>query len=126
MPTLYGSPNGAPAVLDLVIVQGVDFAFGVEVRTGGSASGPLLNLTGYSAAMECSRRGNTLFRLTGGAGLTLGGAAGTITAAIAGADTADFPAGEYDYDWNYTDGAGVVSQALRGKLTVLPGYAGVS
>lgn len=79
------------APVDVIIEIGADYS---NVLTWKDSSGNLINVTGYTAAAVGVRvpGGTPLFSLTQASGITLGGAAGTITLAIPGATTAAYPA----------------------------------
>ena len=104
---------------DIVIEQGADFK---RVFTWKDSAGSAVNLTGYSAAMMIKKRksdasGVAIFNKTNSnAEIALGGAAGTITIDIGGADTAGM-----DFDWGYydielTDGSSNITRLLEGKV----------
>ena len=104
---------------DIVIEQGADFK---RVFTWKDSAGSAVNLTGYSAAMMIKKRksdasGVAIFNKTNSnAEIALGGAAGTITIDIGGADTANM-----DFDWGYydielTDGSSNITRLLEGKV----------
>lgn len=80
-----------------------------------------VNLTGYSAAMQIRRShedATSVYTLVSGDGITLGGAAGTITLLIAYADTELLEAGQYLYDLEITSSGGVKDRLLQGTFTV--------
>lgn len=80
-----------------------------------------VNLTGYTAAMQVRRSHEdttAILTLTSGSGITLGGAAGTITLTIAYADTEDLIAGQYLYDLEITSSGGTKDRLLQGTFTV--------
>ena len=104
---------------DIVIEQGADFK---RVFTWKDSAGAAINITGYSAAMMIKKRksdasGVAIFNKTNSnAEIALGGAAGTITIDIGGADTAGM-----DFDWGYydielTDGSSNITRLLEGKV----------
>lgn len=85
-----------------------------------------VNLTGYTARMQF-RPGTpdnptVALELTspvsGGVGITLGGAAGTIRLQATAALTAALTAVPHSYDLELTDGAGVVTRLIRGIANV--------
>jgi hypothetical protein len=83
-----------------------------------------INLTGYSAAMQvrdAADGATALVSLTSGAGITLGGAAGTIAVTISSTVTAAIVAGSYSYDLEITSGGGVVTRLLQGAFNVTAG-----
>lgn len=80
-----------------------------------------VNLTGYTARLQARidvDETDTILSLTTGAGITLGGAAGTITLDQSAAQTAVLPAGEYVYDLELQSSGGVVTRLLQGELNI--------
>jgi hypothetical protein len=102
----------------LRIDQGADFAFAITWR---DPAGDPVDLTGFSAAMQIRKAYDSpdaMVSLTDGAGITLGGALGTIELAIAAADTQDLETGVWDLE--LTAGGGEVTRLLQGKAVVSP------
>jgi len=88
-----------------------------------SISGVPMNLTGYTAAMQVRETYDstaTLLSLSNGAGITLGGTAGTILVSIASTATAAIVEGFYSYDLEIISGGGVTDRLLQGKFVVTP------
>lgn len=84
-----------------------------------------VDLTGYTARLQIRRRvGSSVVQLelTTGAGITLGGALGTIDLAITAAQSAALPARQgkrFVYDLEMVNGSNV-HRLLQGKLIVSP------
>ena len=87
------------------------------------SNGVAIDLSGYTAALQVRRDYNTapVISLTESAGLTLGGAAGTIVITIAPTATAALEANTHLYDLVLTTGAGVKTRILEGKFDVVQG-----
>ena len=106
---------------DLTINQGATFELTV---TWKDSAGTAINLTGYSARMqvrETYSSSTSIVSLTSGAGITLGGAAGTIAIVISATTTAALTApfsGVYDLE--LVSAGGVVTRLLQGAATVTP------
>jgi hypothetical protein len=80
-----------------------------------------VNLTGYTARLQARidvDETDTILSLTTGAGITLGGAAGTITLDQTATQTAVLPKGEYVYDLELQSSGGVVTRLLQGELNI--------
>lgn len=84
-----------------------------------------VNLSSYSARMKVRdpKRApsvNQIISLTSatGGGITLGGAAGTITVTIAATTMDNIVAGKYAYDLELESASGVVTRLLKGTFTV--------
>jgi len=80
-----------------------------------------VNLTGYTARLQARidvDETETILSLTTGAGITLGGAAGTITLDQTATQTALLPKGEYVYDLELQTSGGVVTRLLQGELNI--------
>lgn len=106
-------------VYNLTIEQGATFKRTFFWR---DENGNLINLSGYSARMKIKQdptQTTSIISLTDGAGITLGGAAGTIEVLIPDADTTGLVAGFYYYDLEVDSGA-EVTRLLQGKVTVSP------
>ena len=99
---------------DFTIEQGATFKRTVTWRDANDA---LVNLTGATAKMQIKDRGVLVKELTNVAGLTLGGALGTIQIAITAADTTLFDFDSADYDLEVTI-SGEVTRLLKGKVTL--------
>lgn len=80
-----------------------------------------VNLTGYTARLQARidvDETDTILSLTTGAGITLGGAAGTISLDQTATQTALLPKGEYVYDLELQTSGGVVTRLLQGELNI--------
>jgi Na+/serine symporter len=80
-----------------------------------------VNLAGYTARLQARidvDETDTILSLTTGAGITLGGAAGTITLDQTATQTAVLPKGEYVYDLELQTSAGTVTRLLQGELNI--------
>ena len=80
-----------------------------------------VNLTGYTARLQARidvDETDTILSLTTGAGITLGGAAGTITIDQTAGQTAVLPKGEYVYDLELQSSGGIVTRLLQGELNI--------
>lgn len=108
-----------PGTLDLVCPQGATFSRTLTWKQDGSP----VNITGYTAALQVRRKHSTpdvAVSLTSGSGITLGGAAGTITFTITAATTAALGDGFYRYDLELTSGSGQVTRLIEGSFRVTP------
>lgn len=81
----------------------------------------LLDLTGYSVAFRIMDKpaGTVLATLTGGSGVTLGGAAGTIVVTRTSAQLAALGIDTGAYDLVVTSTGGVATLLLHGSFTVV-------
>lgn len=98
---------------DITIEQGATYDVTLTWRDSSNA---LVNLTGYSArlmARESVDSTTTLISITDGAGITLGGAAGTIRILLSAATTAALGLSGV-YDLEMVSGAGVVTRLVEG------------
>jgi hypothetical protein len=80
-----------------------------------------VNLTGYTARLQARidvDETETILSLTTGAGITLGGVAGTITLNQSAAQTAVLPKGSYVYDLELQSSGGIVTRLLQGELNI--------
>jgi len=80
-----------------------------------------VNLTGYTARLQARidvDEIDTILSLTTGAGITLGGAAGTISLDQTATQTALLPKGEYVYDLELQSSGGIVTRLLQGELNI--------
>ena len=101
---------------NFTIEQGVAFT---RVVTWKDASGSLVNLTNKTARMQVRRAdGTVLLSLTDADGLTLGGAAGTITITLSSAQTTALSFDTENYDLEITEGPSVVKRLLKGVITL--------
>jgi len=97
--------------------QGSTFTLSFTISTGGT----VWDLTGYSARMQvrASTTSTTkILNLATGSGITLGGAAGTVTCTASAATMAGIAANTYVYDIELVYPDGTVNALLEGKFTV--------
>jgi len=111
-----------PGRLDLTLVRGATFRYRVTYQDGDPLAP--VDLTGYAARMAVGGWGGALTVLTTGAGLTLGGAAGTVDFLISATDTAECAPDVYWYDLFLTDGDGDKIPLVGGNLTVTDSPSG--
>lgn len=105
--------------LNLTLAQGSTWSVTLTYK---DANGAAINLSGYTAAMQVRAShaaSTTVLSLTSGSGITLGGAAGTITITASAATTAAIEAGTYVYDLELTTGS-TVTRLVEGSVTVTP------
>ena len=102
-----------PATYNIVCPQGATFDRTFTFRIDDA----LVNLTGYTAAMKlrASPKSTEVLSLQNGAGITLGGAAGTIALGITATQTKAIEAGKYYYDLELTQSA-TVTRLLQGEF----------
>jgi hypothetical protein len=106
---------------DLEIKQGATLSL---TATWKDSSGTAVNLTGYTARLQVRATydsSSTILSLTSAAGITLGGAAGTIAITASATTTAALTApwsGVYDLE--LVSGGGEVTRLLEGTATVSP------
>jgi len=103
---------------NMTIDQGATLS---QVWTYKDSDGNLVDLTGYTSAMQVretfASAATILDLTTENGGITLGGAAGTITLAISAATSAAIDEGQYIYDLELVNGA-VVERLVQGTFTV--------
>ena len=102
---------------NFTIEQGATFNLLMTWRIDNVA----VNLTGYIARLQARidvDETDTILSLTTGAGITLGGAAGTISLDQTATQTAVLPKGEYVYDLELQSSGGVVTRLLQGELNI--------
>ena len=105
---------------DLTIEQGATFQ---RTFTWKDAAGTPVNLTGYTATMQVRQShlsAAPLITLTTAAGITLGGAAGTVVARMTDEQTDTLPAGNWRWDLKLTSPAGDDTRLLEGTAKVTP------
>jgi hypothetical protein len=104
---------------NITINQGATFELTI---TWKDSAGTAINLSGYTARMqvrETYASTSPIVSLTNGAGITLGGAAGTIAIVISATTTTALTApfsGVYDLE--IQSAAGVVTRLIQGSATV--------
>jgi len=102
---------------DFTIEQGATFNLLMTWKIDNIA----VNLSGYTARLQARidvDEVDTILSLTTGSGITLGGAAGTITLDQSASQTAVLPKGEYVYDLELQSSSGVVTRLLQGELNI--------
>lgn len=107
----------APGIWDVTCYQGANFDYQLTFAVNGSA----VNITGYSARMQVREYAESTavaLSLVNGAGITLGGTAGTIALSAVATATSAIPAGVYVYDLELVSGAGYVTRLVQGTFTV--------
>jgi hypothetical protein len=107
----------AAGTLDLSIEQGSTYNLVLTWKVNGTA----VNLTNYTARLQARvdvEDTETVLSMTTGAGITLGGALGTITLDQSAAQTAAIAAGTYIYDLEMVAGSGTVTRLVQGELVV--------
>jgi hypothetical protein len=105
-----------PGIYNISCPQGATWDRTFTVTIGGTA----LNLTGYTAAMQVrdsAGAATALVSLTNGAGITLGGTAGSVGVTIASTATAALSAGSYSYDLELNSGS-TITRLLEGAFNV--------
>lgn len=108
----------SPGTYNITAFQGATFNYVATWSIGGTA----VDLTNYSAAMQVRTSYNatsTLFSLTNGSGITLGGTAGTITVEIGANAMGAATSGEYVYDLELDSGS-EVTRLLQGTFQIKP------
>lgn len=108
----------ALSTYDIATEQGSNYG---SVVTYEDDSGALVNLTGFTARMQVrTYAGSPIpsLSLANSNGLTLGGAAGTVTIAIPAESLSAVRAGGYVYDLEIQSPGGVVTKLLSGKFTI--------
>ena len=111
-----------PAIIEIEVDQGADFLS--ELFTWTDANGAPQNLNGATAALAVRTANDNTSTLllsgTQGAGVILGGMAGTIQFSFAAADTEVVPPGQYFLTLILTPGVGAwpVTMYLVGTVNV--------
>lgn len=108
-----------PGKLNLEMWQGATF----EVTwTWWATDVTPMNLTGYTAhaQVRSAESDDLLIDLKDGAGITLGGALGTVKLAMAATDTATVPGGLGKWDIELTAPNAEVYRLLEGSFTIYP------
>lgn len=110
---------------DILIEQGSTFEYPLVWRDAPAASGGVaIDITGYTARAQIRTAFGTPETLanmtTENGGITLGGAAGTITLLLTAAQTAAMPAAAGVWDLEMVAPSGKVQRLLKGTVTVDP------
>jgi hypothetical protein len=110
----------APGLLNLTFSQGATWKLAM---TYTDSDGAPINLTNYTARMQARASydsGTAILSLTNGAGITLGGTAGTIGLLVAATATAAIGAAQYVYDLEIVSASSEVTRVVQGTLLVTP------
>lgn len=106
-----------PGTYNIDAWQGANFDRTFTVTQGGTA----LDFTGYVGRMQVREAADStayLLNLVSGAGITLGGTAGTIAVAVTAAQSSAIPSGSFAYDLEIESLGGEVTRLLQGGFTV--------
>jgi hypothetical protein len=98
--------------------QGSDLSFVLTYRTAAAA---LVNLTGYTAKMQVRKNASAsaaYISLTETSGITLGGAAGTVTLLIDSATLQGVQPGSYVYDLILNSNTGLEQKLITGTFDI--------
>ena len=101
---------------NMVVEKGATFSL---VLTWKDANSALINLTGYTARLQFRDRTKTILiaeLTTANGGITLGGAAGTITLAMTAAATTAITHSAGVYDLEMIAGSGAVTRLIEGGV----------
>lgn len=112
----------AASTYDIDLEQGSTYS---TVFTYTDSDGDAVNISGFTARMQVrsvySVAGPAISLTTsGGGGIVLGGAAGTVTVTVSDAVSAKIIPKNYVYDIELVSSGGVVTKLIRGKIKVLP------
>jgi hypothetical protein len=108
-----------PAALDLICYQGATFNYTLELLIDATP----VDFTTYTARMQVRatyEAEETIFNLTTGNGIILGGIAGTIDITILPLISAAQEFGTYVYDLELEDANGDVTRLIYGAFTLDP------
>lgn len=97
-------------------IQGADTRFSKTFTY--SIGGVPVDVTGWTATFTIRSSTATLITATVGSGITLGGAAGTVTVAVTSTAMAAVEAGTYQWTLTLTPSAGQSFAFMAGTLTV--------
>lgn len=105
-------------IYNFTLDQGSDWDLNVVYK---DANGDVINLTGYTAAMQLRQNYNSdtadLTLSTSNGGITITGAQGKLVLHATAGQTGALDAGFYVYDLEITSG-GVVTRLIQGQVTV--------
>jgi hypothetical protein len=105
-----------PGKYNITAYQGATYDLNMTWTIGGTA----VNLTNYTAAMQVRTAANstaTVFSLTNGSGITLGGTAGTIAVNISANAMGAATPGQYVYDLELNSGS-AVTRLIQGTFQI--------
>lgn len=109
-----------PGKYNMVCPQGSSFSQELTY----SINSVNVNLTGYTAHMQVREKHTSTTAVlslnTSNSGITLGGAAGTITISISHNHTAELSPKEYVYDLELVSPSSLVTRIIEGKFIVTP------
>jgi hypothetical protein len=119
---MLNNSNMAASTYDIDLEQGSTYS---TVFTYTDSDGDAVNISGFTARMQVrsvySVAGPAISLTTsGGGGIVLGGAAGTVTVTVSDAVSAKIIPKNYVYDIELVSSGGVVTKLIRGKIKVLP------
>jgi len=110
----------AAGTLDFTIEQGATFNLLLTWKIDGTP----VNITNWTARLaarvDVEDSEVILSLTTSNGGITLGGAAGTISLNQTATQTAVLPAGTYVYDLELISAVGVVTRLVQGELDISP------
>lgn len=110
----------AAGTLDFTIEQGATFNLLLTWKINGT----LVNITNWTARLQAridvEETTSILSLTTANGGITLGGAAGTISLDQTATQTTLLPAGTYVYDLELISGIGAVTRLVQGELNISP------
>jgi hypothetical protein len=107
-----------PAIYDIEAYQGATYTLNMTYKIDDV----LVDLTGYTAAMQVRSSPSSstaVISVESGAGITLGGALGTIAVEVSATAMAAIVAKNYEYDFDLSSGD-QVTRLIRGKFAVIP------
>jgi hypothetical protein len=110
----------SPGILNLTFPQGATWDLSLTYK---ASNGTPVNLTNYTARMQVRSSyasATAVLSLTDTAGITLGGAAGTVVVAVSASTAATIEANQYVYDLELVSGGGTVTRLVQGTFTVTP------
>jgi hypothetical protein len=110
----------AAGTLDFTIEQGATFNLLLTWKIDGTP----VNITNWTARLaarvDVEDSEVILSLTTSNGGITLGGAAGTISLNQTATQTALLPAGTYVYDLELVSAVGAVTRLVQGELNISP------
>ena len=109
----------AAGTLNFTIEQGATFNLLLTWKVNGTP----VDLTNYTARLQARvdvEDSEIILSLTNGAGITLGGVAGTISIDQTAVQTTVLPSGTFVYDLELVAGSGSVTRLVQGELLISP------
>jgi len=110
----------APGLLNLTFSQGATWKLAMTYTDVDNVP---IDLTGYTAKMQARSTFESdvaVLDLISGAGILLGGTAGTIELLVAATITAAVGAAQYVYDLEVVSASSEVTRVVQGTLSVTP------